>query len=410
LVRRRSSGELWVATLFGLLAGAGFWARSVPLAAFGTIGVVAVLLVWVWQRECLTNVSYTRTLSQERAMFAEEISLTIEVVNDKLLPLTWLHVEDVVPQGLPITGGSIEEEASRRGAVLHLFLAMLPFGRVRRRLSVTCERRGSHTFGPARLESGDPIGYIRHLTHPEGVARLLVYPKVFVLDPPGVVSRMLFGNERSRATIGDPSRVAGVREYQAGDPLRHVDWRATARSASLLVRVHEPTTAPRVAVFVDLRVPRARGLAPPDLDEFTVSVAASVVTDLVGHGHAVGLFTTGMVDGRAVTYPPTASPSALTDMLELLARVSAFGTVTLPELLIAEGGRSRAGTSLVVISAHFQDPALAAIAGLRRRLPATAIWVGNNAGVPPPAGTVDAHEEVAYVEDWKHRATLELAG
>jgi len=410
-VRRQLGAELWAAALFGALAGGGFWARSVLLAASGTIGVVAVLLLWVWQRECLTNVNYVRTLSHDRAMFSEEITLTIEVVNDKLLPLTWLHVEDVVPQGLPIRGGAIEDDASRRGAVLHLFLAMLPFARVRRRLFIACERRGSYTFGPARLESGDPIGYVRHSARLEGVASLLVYPKVFALEPPGIVSRMLFGNERSRATlVGDPSRVAGVREYRAGDPLRHVDWRATARSATLLVRVHEPTTAPRVAVFVDLRVPRARGLSPPDLDEFTVAVAASVVSDLAGRGVPVGLYTTGMVDGRAIAYPPTASPSALPDMLELLARLSVFGAVTLAELLAAEGGRSRAGTSLVVVAAHFPEPTVAAIAGLRRRLPVTAIWVGNDAGAPPPAGTVDAREEVAYVEDWKHRATLELAG
>jgi hypothetical protein len=410
-MKHQLRAELWAAVVCGALAAGGFWADSVLLASFGTIGVVAVVLLWAWQRECLTNVRYVRTLSHDRAMFSEDVSLTIEVVNDKLLPLTWLHVEDVVPQGLTIRGGSIEDDASHRGAVLHLFLAMLPFALVRRRLSIACERRGSYTFGPARLESGDPIGYIRRLAHPEGVAHLLVYPKVFALEPPGIVSRMLFGDERSRtALVGDPSRVAGVREYRAGDPLRHVDWRATARSGSLLVRVHEPTTAPRVAVFVDLRVPRGRDLAAPDLDEFTVSVAASVVSDLVGRGVPVGLYATGVVDGRAVTYPPSASPSALADMLELLARLTVFGPVALADLLVAEGGRSRAGTSVVVIAAHFPEPTVEAIAGLRRRLPATAIWVGNAAGAPPPPGTVDAREEVAYVEDWKHRAALELAG
>ena len=145
---------------------------------------------------------------------------------------------------------------ARRDAVLHLLLPVLPFGRVRRRLSIVCDRRGVYTFGPVRLESGDPIGYGRRTARLTDVDNLLVYPKVFALEPPDMASRMLLGDQRSSSILlGDPSRVAGVREYRAGDPLRHVDWRASARAPSLLVRVYEPTTSLRVATFVDLHAP-----------------------------------------------------------------------------------------------------------------------------------------------------------
>ena len=75
-----------------------------------------------------------------------------------------------------------------------------------------------------------------------------------------------------------------------------------------------------------------------------------------------------------------------------------------------EAGRLRAGTSVVVIAAHFPEPTVAAISELRRRLAVTSVWVGNDAGAAPPAGTVDTRGEVTYVDDWKQRATLELAG
>jgi uncharacterized protein (DUF58 family) len=410
-VTRRLGAEVWVAAVFAALAGAGWWAHSVLLAASGMLGVASVIVLWIWQRECLTNVSYQRTLSHDRATFAEEITLGIEVVNDKLLPLTWLHIEDGVPQALPIRGGTVEDGASRRGAVLHLLLPMLPFARVRRRVVIACDRRGAFTFGPARLESGDPIGYARHFARDERVDRLLVYPKVFLLQPPGIASRLLLGDHRSPANpVGDPSRVAGVREYRAGDPLRHVDWRATARVGSPLVRVHEPTTALRVAVFADLREPRSRPSSPLDLDEFVVAVTASVIAELAARKIGVGLYLTGKVEGRPVICPPTASPSALADMLELLAKVYSLGTVTLADLLAVEAGRLRGGTSVVVIAAHFPEPTVAAISELRRRLAVTSVWVGNDAGAPPPAGTVDTRGEVTYVDDWKQRATLELAG
>jgi uncharacterized protein (DUF58 family) len=222
---------------------------------------------------------------------------------------------------------------------------------------------------------------------------------------------MLLGDQRSSSILlGDPSRVAGVREYRAGDPLRHVDWRASARSPSLLVRVYEPTTSLRVATFVDLHVPRDRGKASSvDLTEFTVAVAASVVTDLSVRGIGVGLYSTGTMDGRPLAYAPSTSPSALADMMELLARVSPYGTMSMAEVLASECGGFRGGISVVVIAADFPERTLAAMADLRRRLPVTSVWVGNAIGTPPASGMVDTREEVTYVEDWKQRTTMELA-
>jgi len=410
-VNRRAAAYWWASSLLAALAALGWAVHSVPLAWSGTLGAISVLSGWIWQRECLVSLTYTRTVSQRRSPFGEEVTLEIEIINDKLLPLTWLHVEDTVPASLTIRGGTIDEGVSRREALLHLVLPILPFGRVRRRLTVVCDRRGIYTFGPARLESGDPIGYGRRMARLDAVDYLLVYPKVFALEPPNMASRMLLGDQRSSSILlGDPSRVAGVREYQSGDPLRHVDWRASARSSSLLVRVYEPTTSLRVATFVDPRVLGTRGtIAPTDLIEFTLAVAASVVRDLSARGIGVGLYSTGMVDGRPLSYAPSMAPSALADMMELLARMSPYATTSMGELLASECGRFRSGISVVVIAADFPERTLASMVDLRRRLPVTSVWVGNDVGAPPPPGTVDTREEVAYVADWKQRTFVELA-
>ncbi len=410
-MNRRVSAYWWAASLLVVLAAVGWAIHSVPLALTGTLGALTVLAGWVWQRECLTSLTYTRTISQVRATFGEEVSLGIEIVNDKLLPLTWLHVEDIVPTSLTIRGGTVDDAVSRRDAVLHLLLPLLPFGRIRRRLTIVCDRRGAYTFGPVRLESGDPIGYGRRTERLTEVDHLLVYPKVFALEPPDMASRMLLGDQRSTSILlGDPSRVAGVREYRAGDPLRHVDWRASARAPSLLVRVYEPTTSLRVVTFVDLHAPRTRGRMPSvDLTEFTIALAASIVTDLSVRGIGVGLYSTGTTDGHPLAHAPSTSPSALADMMELLARVSPYATESMADVLAAECGRFRSGISVVVIAPDFPERTLAAMAEVRRRLPVTSVWVGNDAGRPPPAGTADAREEVAYVEDWKQRTTVELA-
>jgi uncharacterized protein (DUF58 family) len=392
------------------LAGVGWGVGATLLALAGTLAALAALMLWVWQRECLTGVSYRRTLRQGRATFGEEVGLDVVLVNDKLLPLTWLHVEDDVPRELTIRGGTILFGRSHLRRELHHLLPMLPFQRVRRRLTVVCDQRGEHTFGPALLRSGDPIGLHQHYAYMRDNERLLVYPKLFRLAALPIASRVPLGEVRATLRlVGDPSRTAGVREYRAGDPLRHIDWRATARGGTLLVREFEPTSALRVAVFLEIRAPRLGvGSDGDDVSEFTIALAASVVAELAMRGVATGLYASGDVDGHAVARGPSSSPTALPAMLELLARVAPYGQSSIAELLIGEGARLGAGTSVVVVAADFAQPTLIALASTRRRLPVTAVWVATEHGRPPPPELVDVRRTVEYVDDWRQRDVVDV--
>jgi uncharacterized protein (DUF58 family) len=404
---RHVDGEWWAVAAGLALAGVGWGVHAVLLAVAGTLGAATALMLWVWQRHCLTGVTYHRSLGQHRATFGEAVGLDVELVNDKLLPLTWLHVEDQLPGELTIRGGTILSSRSELHRELVHLLPMLPYQRVRRHLVVVCDQRGEHTFGPARLRSGDPIGLHERFARSSDQERLLVYPKLFRLAGPPIASRLPLGDERSvMDLVGDPSRSAGVREYRDGDPLRHIDWRATARGGSLLVRVFEPSSALKVAVFVDMRASTRRRL---DVVEFTVALGASVVADLCGRGVATGLYSPGSVRGQAIARAPSGSPGALPAMLELLARASPYGRSSLAELLVSEGSRLRRGASVVVVAADFTEPTLVALAALRRRLPVTAIWVSAGDDGGPPARSVDVRREVSYVDGWKQQDVMDLS-
>jgi uncharacterized protein (DUF58 family) len=407
---RRIDGEWWAAAVALAVAGVGWGIHATLLALLGTLGAITAVVLWVWARECLTGVTYTRTLAQPRAVFGEEVTLDIEMVNDKLLPLTWLHVAEEVPPALTIRGGTVLPGQSGLYSELHQLLPMLPYQRVRRRFTVVCNHRGEHTFGPTLLRSGNPVGYREKIARIRDPSLLLVYPKVFRLVFPTVASRMPLGDHRGRPELlGDPSRPAGVREYRAGDPLRHVDWRATARSTSLLVRVHEPSSALRVAVFADFQAsPSRRHESNHEVSEFTIAITASVVADLLDRGVATGLYSSGTVRGRPIARNPTTSPTALPAMLELLARCSTRTRTSIAELLIDEARRLR-GASAVVIASDYPDSTLIGLSEIRRLLPVTAIWVVSGQGRRPPPQLVDACWEVSYSDDWKERDVVELA-
>ncbi len=107
---RQLDGELRVALAFLALAVVGWWLHSLALAIVGALGALTCAALYVWQRDCLTAVSYRRSIGATRAEFGDEVALDIEIVNDKLLPVPWLEVDDEVPSTLDLRGATVTSD------------------------------------------------------------------------------------------------------------------------------------------------------------------------------------------------------------------------------------------------------------------------------------------------------------
>lgn len=113
-------------------------------------------------------------------------------------------------------------------------------------------RRGLHTGGPCVLLTGAPFGIVHVTRAVEIDTRTLVFPRVVDVTAVALPGRTADAVAATRrAPAGD---VAGVREYRAGDPLRFVHWRTSARRGSLVVREHEEDAGADLAVVADTSV------------------------------------------------------------------------------------------------------------------------------------------------------------
>src|SRR6266850_5911244 len=89
-------GEVWLWLIGGVLF-TSLLLREAQLFVIALILLLVAAASRVWERYCLVGLGYRRSLGQTRAFFGEQISLTVEIVNAKPLPLAWLEVEDTVP-------------------------------------------------------------------------------------------------------------------------------------------------------------------------------------------------------------------------------------------------------------------------------------------------------------------------
>ena len=366
----------------------------------------------VWGRYCLAAVSYTRQFQTQRLFCGEQMELWVEIVNAKPLPLAWLKAEDEFPEDFAIERVALGSASTPHRRTLTNLLSLRWYERVRRRYHLTALHRGAYEFGPVRLASGDIFGFRnRHL---EVATRqtVLVYPRLVPLNRiPLRVARPggeLLGERR---IVEDPLRLAGVRDYHAGDPVRHIHWKSSARAGQLQTKVFEPAASQHLVVFLNGQtLERAYQGVLGDYFETAVMVAAALANAGLEARHPVGLFTNNSVldTSQRVRLPASRHGSQLVRILETMAQLTHFSLMPLDQLLRLEAPNLPFGASVVVVSAIANDALLTTLIDLRSAGHPVALIVVAEPGREPAVALPEDIPVYFVTDNWTELEALEL--
>lgn len=360
--------DAWIAlaVFFGLL---GVVFRQDSLLIMSTVLLTVIAVAWLWNRYALRGVVYRRRLSERRAFVGEEVILTVQVTNGKLLPVAWLKAEDELPVAVPLIGDALAPSHKETVGYLVNLYSLRWRERVTRRFRMACVQRGFYALGPVRLQASDVFGLFSASAVDEREETLIIYPQVLPLEALGLPPKDPFGNARAEEPLfADPSRAVGVRDHQPYDGQKHIHWKASARQQRLQVKVYEPTTSPQWILFLNVNtLPEPLQGSNPVLLEQVVSVAASIASFAVEQKYMVGLLANGSLprSDQPLKVLPSRSPDHLMHMLEALAAVTAFSTSRIEHLLETESPRLPWGATLVVITGILSEGLMASLVGLR---------------------------------------------
>lgn len=368
-------------------------ARQAALALLAVTLLTSLGAARLWQRWALRRVDYRRELSHTRAFPGDAVTLTITITNRKPLPLAQIQIFDALPNGLRALDAPVIFSGSRQTSLLRRSTGLRWYERVIWRYRLRCERRGAFHLGPAQAQSGDPFGLYRSDATFPADATLLVYPRLLALADLGLPARDPLGLMRAPALLRDPLRVVGVRDYAPSDPLKDVHWAATARTGTLQTRVYEPATSHTLALVLDLDTFEFyfQGI-DPELVEHLISVTATLARSSLAAGHAVGLYANGApaADEHLVRLPPGRSPNQLSQIMETLARLTAYSVLPGARLLRLITPELHPGATIVLIGAVAAEPIRATLLRLRE-LGFRVVWIYCGATPPPAVPGVQMH-------------------
>ena len=376
--------DLWI-FLSGVMIFIGLVASEGLLLVVGSLVIVLAIAARIWDRYAFRSVSHSRSISRQRAFIGDTVDYSVSLDNDKVLPLIWVDLQDSFPDGLDLTGATMRGTGLESNRQHTITTSLLPYQKATWKYSLTCSERGYHRIGPVRLRTGDIFGFSSAETRYNQFDHILVYPRVVDLEGLLFPPEHPLGEVRgSRPLYYDTNRVVGQRDYQPRDPLKHIDWKATARAQRLQTKVFEPVVSLNMLIVMNgsTREYTWQG-SNRRLFERTVTVAASTADLADRRGYIYGVVSNAVASytGKWINVPMGASSSQLPMTLEALAMAAPYVVAPLAEVLNSERDSLPAGTTVLLVTATLGDSLVNDIAGIRDHgCPVMVLYAGD--GLP----------------------------
>jgi uncharacterized protein (DUF58 family) len=212
--------------------------------------------------------------------------------------------------------------------------------------------RGRQEVGPLRLHRADPLGLAVNELPAGDTATLWVHPRRYPAKAPAAgYPRHHHEGVASDQALRGSTDLLEVRPYQPGDEVRHLHWKATARTGQLMVRDYADPEQPRFTLLLDTR----HGVFPPAVFEEAVDLTASLLVAAGRAGRHNRLVTTGGVD-RTFAGGSEAQRVLLDELSEV--RQSTADASPVPASLLRGDAR---GGCLAVVTAAAEPGALAGL-------------------------------------------------
>ena len=262
--------------LFGLLTLRGdILTLSIPLVIY--------LLSGLLRAPQRINLTVERTLSLERTRADMPVQVTLQITNAGGT-LEDVLITDQLSSRLIVLDGSAQH-------LLHLAK-----GQTVTLAYVVSGPRGYYPFPGLRVEARDHFGLVSREETIPTPGQLFVLPSVLRLKQIAIRTRKTRVYSGSiPARVGGPGvEFFGLREYQAGDSPRWINWRASARHAfSMYSNEFEQERVADVGIILDGRLKTNVFDKEHSLFEHSVLAAAALADVLLLQGNRVGLLNYG---------------------------------------------------------------------------------------------------------------------
>ena len=256
------------------------------------LGMLFVSVLWEgyfrywWSKEIAVRLWF-----ETDAVYAGQETKLYEVIeNTKAMPVPVLEVGFHMRKELvfvDVDNTNVSDFCYKRDV-----FSVLGRQKITRMLPVRCTKRGKYVVSEADLMTHTLLYRKRYSKGTATEAVLYVYPKMTDVSEIMTVCESLLGTlECAKRLYEDPFAFRSIRDYTMEDPMRSINWKASARTGSLMVNTFDSVRSQKAMIFLDVE---DRGiLRYEDLVEESIALAATLMRRLLRQGTDVGFVYNG---------------------------------------------------------------------------------------------------------------------
>lgn len=250
------------------------------------LSLALLLLRFFYDRLWNKGLSCVLGFCEEYAVEDQVSTLSEVLVNRKLLPLPVVEVDfhmDKRLQFIDEENTAISDRSYRRD-VFALSLRQ----KITRTLEFQCAGRGYFRIDAAGITAQDLFLTRKYLTSQPQNTEFYVLPRPAAVRQLEIPFSRIMGAVLSRKKLyDDPFEFAGLRGYSRSDPMKYINWKATARTGEMLVNLHESTLSQKVVLLLDMEGKSEQ------LNEDAVRLACSLSERLLREGVEMDMYSNG---------------------------------------------------------------------------------------------------------------------
>lgn len=278
------------------------------------LGLLIVSILWEIYYKCRwAGDVAVRLWFASGALYAGQETKLYEVIeNRKKLPVPVLEVRFHTRKELDFAdteNTSVSDYIYKRD-----IFAILGRQKITREIPVKCTKRGIYAVSDVEITTHTLLYRKQYHKAVETAAGIYVYPKMTdVSEIMTVCERMLGTLQCTKRIYEDPFAFRTIRNYTTDDPMKTINWKASAKTGSLMVNTFDSVQSQKAMVFLD--VEDGGILRREELVEESIAMAATIVRKLLRQHTEVGF----AYNGGGTVMMPTNKKSALTGLERMLA-------------------------------------------------------------------------------------------
>lgn len=267
-----------------------------------------------WKRDIAVTLHF-----DTQAVYAGETACLYEVIeNRKALPVPILEVGFHTRRELKFKdteNTNVSDFIYKRD-----IFSVLGWQKITRQIQVQCTKRGYYRIEEADLTTHSLLHDRRYSRHLETEAGIYVYPaRAEISDIMALCERMLGTLQCTKGLYEDPFAFRTIREYTLEDPMKTINWKASAKTGKLMVNTFDSVLTQKAMIYLD--VEDSGILKYDNLIEESISVAATLVRKLITQGMEVGFASNAKTEqGDTCCLSCSNEKTQLVKMERMLAR------------------------------------------------------------------------------------------